>query len=177
MERPFSRNRRFAFAPVFLFFVFCLVYFRSTSQQSSTTHTWYPYQQTYHKYDSESTEYQIAIISDQDKESKSEENGKSIWVSTMKYGKLIRAADGTYSVEWTSDMILKNKLNEAGRGMELSDLCYFNHSLYSFDDRTGALMQILNGKVFPRNIMLDGDGYMDKGFKGEGVQSKMTCSI
>lgn len=33
-------------------------------------------------------------------------------------------------------------MNEDGRGMELSDLAYFNGKLYSFDDRTGIVYAI-----------------------------------
>ena len=28
------------------------------------------------------------------------------------------------------------------RGMELSDLCYFDHRLYTFDDRTGIVYEV-----------------------------------
>ncbi len=32
--------------------------------------------------------------------------------------------------------------NEEGRGMELSELTYFNHRLYAGDDRTGIVYEL-----------------------------------
>lgn len=66
---------------------------------------------------------------------------------------------------------LKNYLNEKGRAMELSDLVRYNNRLYSCDDRTGVVYEILQGgegaKAVPRYILMDGDGQTSKGFKCE----------
>jgi len=47
--------------------------------------------------------------------------------------------------------------------MELSDLCNFNSKLYSFDDRTGLVVDVLEDRVVPATILTDGNGKVSKG--------------
>ena len=68
--------------------------------------------------------------------------------------------------------------------MELSELVHFNDKLYTVDDRTGlgkitiisfveiSVMSIENGKVIPQQILMDGNGKSDKGFKCEWATVK-----
>jgi soluble calcium-activated nucleotidase 1 len=55
--------------------------------------------------------------------------------------------------------------------MELSDLVRYNDRLYSCDDRTGVVYEILQNpegaKAVPRYILMDGNGENSKGFKCE----------
>jgi len=68
--------------------------------------------------------------------------------------------------------------NEAGRGMELSELTMFQNRLLTFDDRTGTVYEILskNGgaesMVVPRLIITEGMGDTDKGMKWEWATTK-----
>lgn len=40
-------------------------------------------------------------------------------------------------------------LNENGRGMELSELLWFNNKLYAMDDRTGTVFELVkNGTTY-----------------------------
>ena len=71
------------------------------------------------------------------------ENGKQEWRSQYMTGTLHRN-DDAYAVEWDAPVSLATAMNEAGRGAELSELVRFNGGLYSFDDRTGIMFEILN---------------------------------
>ena len=63
-------------------------------------------------------------------------------------------------------MSLRSSLNEAGRGMELSTLTWFNGKLVACDDRTGVLYHIHGGAPHAEHILADGDGSEPgKGFK------------
>jgi soluble calcium-activated nucleotidase 1 len=73
--------------------------------------------------------------------------------------------------------------NEAGRGCELSELVRYNGGLYTFDDRTGIMFEVLNPSdsnvrgakapaVAPRHIFMEGDGQTDKGQKIEWATVK-----
>lgn len=125
----------------------------------------YGHQQSYHKYTSRSRGYNISIIADKDTSSKS----SSGWGSVLVPGHLSRGEDGLYSVEWRDQIPLHSKINEDGRGMELSDLTFFNNNLYSFDDRTGIVYEIDIEKeqAIARHILVDGNGRSSKGFKCE----------
>lgn len=57
-----------------------------------------------------------------------------------------------------------------GRGMELSELVHWKGKLYSFDDRTGIVFEILPSlKVIPKHILMEGNGDENKGQKTEWV--------
>jgi len=92
---------------------------------------------------------------------------QEVWESKFLRGTLQRKTDGTYSIEWGQESKITSKFNEAGRGMELSELSFFNNRLYSVDDRTGIIFDLTSGLAIPTNIFMDGDGTRDKGFKGE----------
>lgn len=77
---------------------------------------------------------------------------------------LSRSDDNAYSITWDAKPTsLYSRISEGGRGMELSDLCWYNDRLYSFDDRTGIVYEIANGKAYVRYILRDGDGNTEKG--------------
>ena len=50
-----------------------------------------------------------------------------------------------------------------GRGMELSELVVFNGRLFTVDDRTGIVYEIIDNKVVPWVILSDGNGKETKG--------------
>ncbi|ETO28214.1 hypothetical protein RFI_08916 [Reticulomyxa filosa] len=65
-------------------------------------------------------------------------------------------------------VILRSGLNEMGRGMELSELVWFNGQLLTFDDRTGAVSCISSRfEVIPQQIIMEGFGDHPKGMKIE----------
>jgi len=77
------------------------------------------------------------------------------WKSMLKYGKLMRnPGTGKYTVSWNKDVDITSPYNDGSRGMELSDLTYFNEQLLTFDDRTGIgeLLAVCSSNSF--TIML-----------------------
>jgi len=70
--------------------------------------------------------------------------------------------------------------NEAGRGMELSEMTLYQNRLLAFDDRTGIVYEILSepntqgakSLVVPRFIITEGEGDTDKGMKWEWATVK-----
>lgn len=130
----------------------------------------YLYQQSYIQYSNESTSYTICVVADKDKASKKANE----WESVLLNGVLTRDTLGRYTIAWEDSIPLKSKLNEDGRGMELSDLAYFNGKLYTFDDRTGIVYQVdrAKGLAIPQHILMDGNGQTTKGFKCEWAAVK-----
>ena len=89
------------------------------------------------------------------------------------------AAANSFSVEWSRDpsVTLSSGHGEEGRGMELSELQLWNGRMYTGDDRTGIVYEIVdystaNAHVVPRYIFMEGDGETEKGFKTEWVTVK-----
>ena len=85
-------------------------------------------------------------------------------------GILKTSDDGkSYSISFQSARELVAGQNEAGRGMELSELTIYQNRLFTFDDRTGAVFEIINkigglkSDVIPRFIITEGDGETSKG--------------
>jgi len=129
----------------------------------------YFYQQTYLRYTNASTQYDIVVVADKDKASKNDR----VWESALLSAQLTRDEDGLYSVEFKDSVPINTKMNEDGRGMELSELAYFNGKLYSFDDRTGLVFEVSRkGTAVPQHILMDGDGHSSKGFKCEWAAVK-----
>lgn len=56
--------------------------------------------------------------------------------------------------------------------MELSELVVYNGKLLTFDDRTGFVYEIINDKIVPWIMLVDGDGHTMKGFKSEWATVK-----
>lgn len=114
--------------------------------------------------------YKIAIISDLDEERSKVDS--YTWKSYLKYGHLVKYDNGKYAVDWEDRVEMRSRLNEKGRGFELSELCAFNGKLYTVDDRTGIIYQIANDNAVPWVILQDGNGMSRKGFKGEWMTVK-----
>ncbi|WAQ97483.1 CANT1-like protein [Mya arenaria] len=120
----------------------------------------------------EGTQYRIAIVSDLDKDSKSPDQSNT-WVSYLKYGHLKISDDNTnVAVQFDETITLTSQVSAGGRGMELSELIVFNGKLYTLDDRTGIVYEIVDNKVIQRYILTDGDGSTSKGFKCEWATVK-----
>ena len=90
-----------------------------------------------------------------------------------------------YSLEWDAPIDVTTSHNEAGRGAELSELVRYQGALYTFDDRTGIMFEVINPEdssarkparpepyVAPRHIFMEGDGTTDKGMKVEWATVK-----
>uniref|UniRef100_A0A6B2L8E4 Apyrase n=1 Tax=Arcella intermedia TaxID=1963864 RepID=A0A6B2L8E4_9EUKA len=160
----------------FVVFAIVFIYFLSISSPGAVpgqaeaeavrAEAYYAYQENYWRYNESVSEYEFMLISDMDKMSK---EGEKTWVGVMKGGVLVRDHDGAYQVQWKFEKKLKSAYNEAGRGMELSELTYFNGKLLTCDDRTGIIFEILVEEtiVVPRFVFTTGDGNTDKGFKCE----------
>lgn len=130
----------------------------------------YPLQQAYHKYKPSSTQYSIIIVADMDTASKTDDKK---WKSKLKSGTLTRNPESKkYSLTWDSETEITSVFNDGSRGMELSELAYFNDQLLTFDDRTGIVYYVEGGKVIPKHILMDGNGHVDKGLKIEWATVK-----
>lgn len=126
--------------------------------------------------------FRIAVIADLDKRSKVKD--KSLWRSPYMTGTLKRTGD-KYSLAWDEPIDVLTSHNEAGRGAELSELVRYQGALYTFDDRTGIMFEVLNPEdssarkpsrpepyIAPRHIFMEGDGSTDKGMKVEWATVK-----
>jgi len=118
-------------------------------------------------------DFQIAIIADLDLKSKVGDENKT-FKSYLKYGKLVKDNDGNYSVTFNQDHVemTSNESSAKGRGMELSELCWFNGKLYAPADVTGIIYEIKGNKVFPWVTLYEGNGESTRGFKGEWMTPK-----
>lgn len=112
--------------------------------------------------------YRIGMITDLDTNSKLEDPSNT-WVAYFKKGYLtISSSNDKVSVNINDDEApLKSQLSQGGRAMELSELVAFNGKLYSVDDRTGVVYEIVDDKdgmkALPWVILPDGDGSSAKG--------------
>jgi soluble calcium-activated nucleotidase 1 len=118
--------------------------------------------------------FHFATVTDLDQLSRVTDSKKPLFKSVLLPGTITRnPADNTYGIEFEPVRVLTSFHNEAGRGMELSELTLYNNRLLAFDDRTGTVFEILNkeqGKesyVVPRFVITEGSGDTDKGMKWE----------
>ena len=128
------------------------------------------------------TKFSFAAVTDLDELSKVENEKKPTFKSFLLSGTLNKVGTGasTYKIEFGQQHELRTKHNEAGRGAEFSELTLYQNRLYTFDDRTGDVFEILNteadGKlkpiVVPRFVITEGDGETDKGMKWEWATVK-----
>ena len=118
------------------------------------------------------------IVADLDKESRVKDDKKGRWRSILKKGELRKQKDGSFTIHWLEDQEIFTQLSEAGRGMELSALLEYHDRLYSFDDRTGLVFELVKGnKAIPRYILMEGDGNTTKGQKTEWATVKDDSMI
>mmetsp|Transcript_25940 Transcript_25940/g.39177 ORF Transcript_25940/g.39177 Transcript_25940/m.39177 type:complete len:410 (-) Transcript_25940:37-1266(-) len=117
--------------------------------------------------------YHFVAVTDLDKFTPVKDSEKPLFESILLPGTLSRGEDGHYSIAFEPTRTLFSKFNEAGRGMELSELTLYDNRLLSFDDRTGCVFEILNDRhqnssfVVPRFVITEGNGDFDKGMKLE----------
>jgi len=121
-----------------------------------------------------STSWHFACVGDLDEMARIPGSKKPEFLSPLLAGVLMGTPGGSYSVKFSPDgpERLTGKHNEAGRGMELSELVLYNDRLLSFDDRTGGVYEILSDPVkgvysVPRLVVTEGAGDTDKGMKWE----------
>lgn len=115
--------------------------------------------------------YRIGMVADLDTSSKQKGlDGTTFWRSYMKKGNLVYIpSKGKLKIFWDAgDPIpLDSSFSLKDRSMELSELVTFNGKLLTFDDRTGLVYELIDNKLLPWIILLDGDGHSAKGFKSE----------
>ena len=136
------------------------------------------------------TSFHIAAVADLDHESKMP-GEKLEFFSLLMGGVVTKFEDGRYMITWGEPRRVTSKHNEAGRGMELSELVVFDNRLLTFGDRTGIVFECLKEeeeeegpsssednpnppaiKVVPRFIVTEGNGETDKGMKIEWATEK-----
>lgn len=122
--------------------------------------------------------FRFAVVTDLDKLSVVKDAKKPLFRSTLLPGVLTRNDGGRYAVKFEPHRTLVSEHNEAGRGMELSELTVYRNRLLSFDDRTGTVFELLSSSdgndsyVVPRFVITEGDGDTDKGMKWEWATIK-----
>lgn len=128
------------------------------------------------RYDSTTSVYRLAIITDEDHASRVElEDGQEAWQSTLRYDRLTRHVEpDSGKVRYALEEIpaeeggehqLMSLIAEGGRGAEFSELVMFGKRLITFDDRTGLVCEIRDeNRLIPRHILMTGSG--DEAFKG-----------
>lgn len=123
--------------------------------------------------------FHFAAVTDLDKLSVVTGAKKPLFRSTLLPGILTRDdSTNRYSIDFETTRKLTSAHNEAGRGMELSELTIYKNRLLSFDDRTGTVYEILsnpdasNSYVVPRFVITEGEGDTDKGMKWEWATVK-----
>eukprot|EP00792_Barthelona_sp_PAP020_P005931 TRINITY_DN2853_c0_g1_i2.p1 TRINITY_DN2853_c0_g1~~TRINITY_DN2853_c0_g1_i2.p1 ORF type:complete len:381 (+),score=69.76 TRINITY_DN2853_c0_g1_i2:72-1145(+) len=120
--------------------------------------------------DQKFSKFTFGIVADQDEDSYREE--LKAWASEYLKGTLT-VKNNTWSVNFDEDyVLLTTKTNEKGRGMELSELINWNGKLYTCDDRTGIIFEIIDNKAYRRFVTNAGDGNNEKGFKCEWLAVK-----
>lgn len=87
--------------------------------------------------------YKIGLIADLDKKSK--KFSKDYWISYLLEGQLIYyPSTKKFVITFEKEKsLLRSSLSYSKRGMELSELTVFNGKLYSCDDRTGIVYQLI----------------------------------
>ncbi|ODM91068.1 Soluble calcium-activated nucleotidase 1 [Orchesella cincta] len=127
--------------------------------------------------------FRIGVISDLDAES-ADPSDPGKWLSYLREGNLYIQQDKldpsktNISVEWDESAIhvIKSGLAYSGRGMELSTLNVFNGRLFSCDDRTGVIYELVRDGSLeiiptPWAILADGN-YTGGSFKCEWATVK-----
>ena len=117
--------------------------------------------------------YKLMVVADLDTASREKDDKKGKWKTILKKAELRRQENGKFTIHWLEDQEVFTRFSEAGRGMELSALLEFNNRLYSFDDRTGIVYELVKGnKAIPRFILMEGNGNSEKGQKSEWATVK-----
>ncbi len=128
------------------------------------------------RYGSDTCEYLLAIITDEDHASLVElDDGGTGWQSTLRHDRIYREVDShTGRPRYRFEDIpedqggqyrLISQIAEGGRGAEFSELVMFGKRLVTFDDRTGLVCEIRDQRqLVPRQILMTGSG--DEAFKG-----------
>ncbi|KAI5713456.1 hypothetical protein M8J75_016562 [Diaphorina citri] len=119
--------------------------------------------------------YEIALITDNDEKSKSKTN-PNLWESkfskTTLDVKATNSGNFTVTVGKLNTVILSSNIDEDGKGMELSELIYYNGNLLTFDDKTGTVFHIVNDKVKPWVTLSNCNGSKADGYKSEWATVK-----
>lgn len=102
----------------------------------------------------------LGVIADLDTKSKSKSE-KATWYSFLKKGYLSYKPDTKdVVISWdrAEPIRLSTQFALKDRGLELSELVVFDGRLLTFDDRTGIIFEVINDKVIPWEMLMDGNG-------------------
>ncbi|KAI1716939.1 apyrase domain-containing protein [Ditylenchus destructor] len=101
------------------------------------------------------------------------ENETYVWKSPSPKGYLLYNMETLeYRFDWKETSPHTGRLAYENRGMELSDLKFFNGKLLSPCDKTGVIYWLTSGKAVPLIINSDGNGSHEKPFKAEWMTIK-----
>lgn len=111
----------------------------------------------------------FGLIADMDTGSKFNKRFKS----AIQYG-YVWEHNGKWFADWEENVELIGNHAEGGRGMELSELVWYNGMLLTGDDRTGIIYEFhpRRHELYPRYIIPEGNGRSNKGMKIEWMAVK-----
>lgn len=118
----------------------------------------------------------VAMVADQDEDSKQDCGQK--WQSHLAFGKLVyNGAKGTasYSFEFAGEApLMTERADKSGRGAEYSALEIFGGKMFTFDDRTGNMDELVpaDGFSFEVKPVLGADGAPTAILMGDGGNKK-----
>uniref|UniRef100_A0A8D9B3X9 Apyrase n=1 Tax=Cacopsylla melanoneura TaxID=428564 RepID=A0A8D9B3X9_9HEMI len=118
--------------------------------------------------------FEFAIVTDNDEKSKSKTK-PNLWESKFSKTSMdvkANADDFTITLGTISTTILSSNINSDGKGMELSELIYFNGHLLAFDDKTGTIFRIIHNQVQPWKTLICEENNEKEEFKGEWATIK-----
>ncbi|PIO75283.1 Apyrase [Teladorsagia circumcincta] len=127
---------------------------------------------TVHQLPDGSTEYELLIVTDMDRNSRA---GEWTWRAVTREGRLTLSPDMAHvSIKWdeNSERNLTSSMNIKGRAMELSDLSVFHNRILTPDDRTGLISEIKDNKMIPWVFLNSGPGNTTSPFKCEWMTIK-----
>lgn len=128
------------------------------------------------RYNTRTQVYPFVCVADEDKHSRvfSPRSGRiKTWKSELKHCILSCKKGKYWSVTRRSPQEFRNACagDDSGRGLELSELVWFDQRLLTMDDRTGVLLEFVKGLPEPK-FFLDTVHGGSKGFKAEWAVQK-----
>eukprot|EP00602_Paraphysomonas_sp_CaronLab_P007332 CAMPEP_0185034162 /NCGR_PEP_ID=MMETSP1103-20130426/23775_1 /TAXON_ID=36769 /ORGANISM="Paraphysomonas bandaiensis, Strain Caron Lab Isolate" /LENGTH=380 /DNA_ID=CAMNT_0027570703 /DNA_START=139 /DNA_END=1281 /DNA_ORIENTATION=+ len=91
------------------------------------------------------------------------------WAGVSKQGTLVKMSGENrfFNISWGNEYSLHSPLSARGRGMMLSELIAYCGKLYASDQSTGVLFELSSGELYPRQIVMGGDGLNTEALRSE----------
>ena len=130
----------------------------------------------------DATAIAFVLVSDLDRASRTQNDGRAVWRAWLQHGELRVVGDAAhrrYTVRIGREEELLSQHAYRERGMELSDLVQFGSDLWSVCDSTGLLYRLRgvgdeerSATALPQRVLLDDDGNTSMPCKSEWMAVK-----